>query len=161
MPRLRTVQWFILIAVVGYLALGVFFVGRSYGLGTYERIGPTYSTHTIINVPTGSDDATVLDYYDYLQLRHLQQQTETYFVNTVDLTITYGILGGVLAIFTTLTFMWYSRDRKAGLYPVEVYNGYIAEGAGHVDLFVWANYAAMVAFMGWYIWWNLTFGQWY
>lgn len=157
----RMAKRFLVIAAVGYIALGVFFVAQTYAFGTYERIGPSFQTSPLTHVPTGSADTTVNAYYDYLQLRHLQQQTETYRVNPVDIVIVYGILGAVLVIFSTLGFMWYSREKRQGIYPVEIYNGYIAEGTGRVDLFTWANYATMLAFMVFYIWWNLTFGQWY
>jgi len=158
---LRTAKRFFVIAAIGYVCLGVFFVAQTYALGTYPRIGPQFTTTPVTKVPTGDSDATVRAYYNYLQLRHLQQQTETYAVNPVTLVIVYGILGAVLVIFSALAFMWYARDRRVGLYPVEVYNGYLAEGAGGVDLFTWSNYAVMLAFIAFYIWWNLTFGQWY
>jgi hypothetical protein len=157
----RTAKRFFVIAAVGYVVLGVFFVAHTYALGTYERLGPTIQTSPVTKVPTGSSDATVRAYYDYLQLRHLQQQTETYGINPVDMIITYGSLGAVLLITSALAFMWYAKDKRSGLYPVEVYNGYIAEGAGGLDLFTLSNYAVMLAFIVFYIWWNLTFGQWY
>lgn len=147
--------------VVAYVVLGFAFAGVAHA--QLERIGPSFTTHPVTKVPTGSSDATVEAYYNYLQLRHLQQQTETYGVNDVDLVIIYGILGGVLLIFSCLIWVWHMRQKRKlpGLYPVEVYNGYIAERGAPVDIYVWSNYAVMLAFMGFYIWWNLIFGQWY
>lgn len=148
-------------AVAAYIVLGFLFAGVAYA--QLERIGPSFPSNPVVKVPSGSDDDTVMAYYDYLQLRHLQQQTNTYGVNPVDLTIVYGILGAVLLLFAALVWMWHTRQGRndPGLYPVEVYNGYVAERAGPVDLFTWANYAVMLAFMVWYIWWDLVFGQWY
>ncbi len=147
--------------VAAYVALGFVFAGVAYA--QMERIGPSFTTTPVVKVPTGSDDATVQAYYNYLQLRHLQQQVETYGVNSVDLVIIYGILGGVLLIFAALTWAWFARQRRGqpGLYPVEVYNGYMTERGSPVDAIAWSNYAVMLSFMVFYIWWNLTFGQWY
>jgi hypothetical protein len=149
------------LAAIAYIALGFVFVGVAYA--QMERIGPSFTATPVIQVPTGSDDVTVQKYYDYLQLRHLQQQTLTYGVNTVDLVIIYGVLGATLLIFAAITWAWFTRQKRGtpGLYPVEVYNGYITERGSPVDAIAWSNYAVMLAFMVFYIWWNLTFGQWY
>jgi hypothetical protein len=152
------------LALIVYIALGFVFIGRSYALDGGERVGDVVTTHPVTKVPTGSDDATVERYYDYLQLRHLQQQTETFSVNGVTLTITYGVLGAIIVIFSGLGWMWYAKSggkSQAGLYPVEVYNGYIAERGGPIEFFTWSNYVAMLAFVAFYVWWNLVFGQWY
>ncbi len=147
--------------VVVYIALGFVFAGVAYA--QMERIGPSFTTNPVTKVPTGSDDVTVQKYYDYLQLRHLQQQVETYGVSSVTLVIVYGILGATLLLFAALAWIWFSRQKRGapGLYPVEVYNGYITERADPVDAFAWSNYAVMLAFMVFYIWWDLVFGQWY
>jgi hypothetical protein len=151
-----------LIALVAYVALGVVFVGSVYG-DSQERIGPIITTQPVIKVPTGSSDATAQAYYHYLQLRHLQQQTETYGVNPVILIIVYGILGATLLIFFTLVWTWYARQPRgqAGLYPPEVFDGYIAERGGPIDSFALTNYLVMLAFVVFTVWWNMTFGQWY
>ena len=114
-------------------------------------------------MPTGSDDVTYRSITTTCRLRHLQGQVETYGVNDVVLVIIYGILGATLLIFTAITWAWFTRQRRGtpGLYPVEVYNGYITERGSPVDTIAWSNYAVMLAFMVFYIWWNLTFGQWY
>ncbi len=147
-------------SVIAYVALGFVFVGQAYA--TWERMGAPITTQPVIKVPTGNDDKTVEAYYDYLQLRHLQNQNETYSVQATPLLIVYGVLGGTLFILFTMVWMWYSKRRpdSAGLYPVEVYNGYIAERGGVVEPFTYANYGLMVAFSAWYVWWNIAFGQW-
>ncbi len=147
---------------VAYVALGFAFAGRG--------ARPARAHRPLVYHTPGHQGADGLRatrrceaYYNYLQLRHLQQQTQTYGVNNVDLVIIYGILGGVLLIFSCLIWVWHMRQKRKlpGLYPVEVYNGYIAERGAPVDIYVWSNYAVMLAFMGFYIWWNLIFGQWY
>jgi hypothetical protein len=149
------------VTVAVYVALGFFFVAQTYA--QQERLNGPITTHPVTaKVPTGSDDKTVEAYYQYLDLRHLQQQTQAYQVNPQTLIITYGVLGGTILVVFTLTWMWYSKRRtdSAGLYPVEVYNGYISERNGPVDVYTYANYAAMLAFSAFYIWWNIAFGQW-
>jgi|WetSurMetagenome_2_1015567.scaffolds.fasta_scaffold618689_1 hypothetical protein len=145
---------------VAYIALGFVFVAQAYA--TWERMGAPITSTPVTKVPTGNDDKTVEAYYDYLQLRHLQQQTETYGVQATPLLITYGVLGATLLILFTMTWMWYAKRRSdsAGLYPIEVYNGYIAERGGPVEAFTYANYAVMVAFSAFYVWWDIVFGQW-
>ncbi|HMK92550.1 MAG TPA: hypothetical protein VK576_06090 [Thermoleophilia bacterium] len=147
--------------VVAYVALGFVFVGVAYG--QLERISPNITTTPVTKVPTGNSDATAMAYYDYLQLRHLQQQTETYGVNGVSLIIIYGILGAVLLFFTMAVWIWHTRQKRrlAGVYPVEVYNGYISERGGPVDYLTWSAYGIMLTFMVFYIWWDMIFGQWY
>ena len=156
----RWVRRFYIYSVIAYIALGFVFVGQAYA--TWERMGGPITVHPVVKVPTGNDDKTVDAYYAYLQLRHLQQQTVTFNVQATPLLITYGTLGATLFVLYTMVFMWYSKRRSdsAGLYPVEVYNGYIAERGGPVELFTYANYALMVAFSAWYVWWNIAFGQW-
>lgn len=148
-------------SVAAYVVLGFVFAGVAYA--QLERIGPSFTSTPVTKVPTGSDDSTVQAYYNYLQLRHLQQQVGTYGVNSVDLVIIYGILGAVLLLFAALAWAWSSRQKRGtpGLYPVEVYNGYMTERSAPVDAFTWANYAIMLSFMVFYIWWDITFGQWY
>ena len=150
-----------IIIVIAYVALGFVFVAQTYATA-YERLGPQLPSSPVVKVPTGNDDKTVEAYYDYLQLRHLQQQNQTYTVNSLALLITYSVLGAVLLIFSALVWSWYSRRRRdsAGLYPVEVYNGYIAERNGPVDAYTLANYAVMLAFSAFYVWWDIVFGQW-
>ncbi len=155
----RWVRKFYIYSAIAYVLLGFAFVGQAYA---WERMGAPISTTPVIKVPTGNDDRTVEAYYDYLQLRHLQQQTETYSIQATPLLITYGVLGGTLLVLYSMVWMWYSKRRRdsAGLYPVEVYNGYIAERGGPVEPFTYANYTLMVAFSAFYVWWDIVFGQW-
>lgn len=149
------------VIVVCYFALGGVFVAQTYA-GAYPRMGPSFDTTPVVKVPTGSDDRTVEAYYDYLYLRTLQQQGQTFEVLTQPLLLTYAVIGAVILIFVGLVWAWFGKrtHNSAGLYPVEVYNGYITERNGPVDTYTYANYAVMLAFCVFYIWWNLVFGQW-
>ena len=153
---------FFALASIAYIVLGLALAGVVYA-SAMPRVGSSFATSPVTKVPTGSDDATVMQYYDYLQLRHLAQQAETYGVNSVTIVIIYGISGAVLLIFSAITWAWFTRGRRGqpALYPVEVYNGYLSERGSPVDMIAWSNYAVMLAFMVFYIWWDLTFGQWY
>ena len=113
------------------------------------------------DVPTGSDDEAVQNYYDYLDYRHLAYLHETTTIDRVDLTTIYGILGGILIIFYFFVTAWGARRSKADLYPVEVYNGYLSERGGPVDPFNIAVYAILFCYMVYYTVIQLIYGQYY
>lgn len=97
-------------------------------------------------VPTGSDEATVSDYYDYLYEHYLRQIDQTFDLEPITL-LWWGfwlalLVGGVGAA------VWWQRSTRATSepYPVESYNGYITEGNGPVGGFL------TVFFIGVVIW---------
>ena len=147
-----------LICAALYVVLGFASIVNAYAQSTNPMI-PVPDRFT--NAPSGSDDVAVEAYYDYLNIRHFNQQNETYFLDPVDFITIYGILAGILIIFYFLMMAWYARRSKGDLYPVEVYNGYLSERGGPVDSFNWAVYAILAAFMIYYVVVHLIYGQYY
>jgi hypothetical protein len=100
-------------------------------------------------------------YFDYLKLRHWATVKETYVGDPDTVATMYGLIAVALVLFYYLTFAWFARLKTGDLYPVEVYNGRIAERGGPVDPFNWATYTVLVAYMLFYTVVNVLFGQMY
>jgi hypothetical protein len=146
---------------VMYAILGGFIVYRAYAQQTYSWVVPTLNK-PYLPVPTGADDKSVNAFFDYNQLRHVASLQETYFLDPYYLGTMYLVIGAVLIIVYALSFSWFSRLKSRGdLYPVEVYNGYITERAGPVDMLNWVVYAILLCYMVTYTAINLIGGQYY
>ncbi len=154
----RRLRRFYAVTAILYALLGLLFIQRAMA---QTRVPVSVYTNDIEPVPTGNDDETVMRYYDYLYLRHLRNFQETYFTNPLLLSWVYGVLGAGLLVIYAFTFGWYSRRLHHDLYPVEVYNGYIAERGGPVDPFNWAVYGVLLAYMAYYTVTCVVFGQQY
>ncbi len=144
--------------VVFYLLLGLLLTIPAYATeNTLNPIAPVPgSTH---NVPTGSDDASVQAYYDYLNLEHSNSLKETYLYNWQNFLITYALIAAALISLYFFSFAWYARRRTGDLYPVEVFNGFITERGGPVDPFNYAVYAILGIYMVYYVVIQLLYGQ--
>ena len=144
-----------------YAALGAFVIAQAYAQQTYSWVLPTLNK-PYLKVPTGADDASVKAFFDYNQLRHVASLQETYFIDPYYLGTMYLVIGVVLLIFYFLTFAWFARLRTRGdLYPVEVYNAYLTERGGPVDMLNWVAYAVLLCYMATYTVVNLIGGQYY
>jgi hypothetical protein len=144
-----------------YAALGGFVVYRAYAQQTYSWVVPTLNK-PYLPVPTGADDKAVNAFFAYNQLRHIASLQETYFLDPYYLGTMYLVIGVVLIIFYALSITWFSRRRTQGdLYPVEVYNGYITERAGPIDVLNYLVYAILLCYMVTYTIINLIGGQYY
>ena len=168
MTRLRAVSRYISTLMVAttvmYAALGGALIYRAYAQQTYSWVIPTLNRPQPpqVAVPTGSDDKSVNAYFDYNQLRHAASLQETYFVDPYYLGTMYLVIGVVLIISYVLTFSWLARLRSRGdLYPVEVYNAYLTERGGPVDMLNWVAYAVLLSYMVTYTVINLIGGQYY
>lgn len=117
------------------------------------------NANEMTSVPTGSSDAEVQAYYNYLHNWSLMDLGEKYFWSPAMLSWAYLGVGMLIIIFIFLTNAWHARQIKGDLYPVEVYNGYISERGGKVDYFNWAVYAIIGSFMLYYAATNLIYGQ--
>lgn len=162
----RRVKTFYMVTVAIFLLLTLFVsmqaIAQNETTTTLPSLtGAANNPGPYASVPTGSDDATVRQYYHYLDLRRLQGFHEMYVFNPVWLGWGYGVLGATLIVLYLFVFAWYTRQRKEDLYPVEVYNGYITERAGPVDAFNLALYAILVGLMIAYTVWNIVYGQMY
>lgn len=159
----NTARWvarLYILAAALYVLLGFVLIAHAYARGQeINPMIPVPSQYT--DVPTGSDDAAVQAYYDYLNYRHLENLEQTYTWSPLTLTTAYGILGGILVIFYFLVLAWHARRSRGDLYPVEVFNGYLSERGGPVDAFNWAVYAILLGFMIYYTVVNVIFGQYY
>ncbi|HEY3318556.1 MAG TPA: hypothetical protein VGK50_09055 [Coriobacteriia bacterium] len=144
-----------------YVLLGV---ALSIQAVAQQRLNPVVSevgNPTTRAVPSGSDDASVKAFYHYLDLRHFMKEKETYVGDPETAATYYGLVGVAVILFYYFTFAWYARLKSGDLYPVEVYNGYIAERGGPVDPFNWATYAILLAYMVYYTVVNIVYGQMY
>lgn len=158
----RMLNRIVAVTVVLYVLLGAVLVYQAYAQQTLSSVYPVPGKQLNMKIPTGSDDATVLRYYDYLALRHVGTLQETYQVNWYYQGTVYLVIGTALIVFYFLTFSWYARTRHQGdLYPVEVYNAYITERGGPIDSFNWATYAILLSYMVYYTVINLMFAQYY
>jgi hypothetical protein len=156
----RRIDRIFLLTVVLYVALGLVAAAGAVAQQRSNPVFPEYGKPTA-TVPTGSDDKSVEDFYHYNQLRELIKVNETYVFDTETFLTYYGLIGIGLISFYFLTFSWYARLKTGDLYPTEVYNGYIAERGGPVDPFNWAVYAILLAYMLYYTFVMVTFGQQY
>jgi hypothetical protein len=149
------------VTAVLYVLLGVLLAVNAWGQQRRNPIWQEAGKPTVAAVPVGSDDASVKAYYDYLHLRHISLERETYLGDPETVATLYGLLAVALICFYYFTFAWYARMKTADLYPVEVYNGYIAERGSPVDPFNWATYTIIVAYMAYYTLMNILYGQFY
>jgi hypothetical protein len=156
--RPRGIIRFYLAGAVVYLLLGALLAVPAYATeNTLNPIVPV-PAHTS-NVPTGSDDASVRAYYDYLNLEHANTLKETYHFSWQNFIITYALIAAVLISMYFFAFAWYSRRRSKDLYPVEVFNGLLTERAGPIDVFNYAVWTILGIYMLWYIVIQLIYGQ--
>ncbi len=154
----RGVIRFYLAGAVIYLFLGALLAVPAYATeNTLNPIVPV-PAHTT-RVPTGSDDASVKAYYDYLALEHASSLKETYHFNWQNFIVTYALIAVVLISLYFFAFAWYARRRSGDLYPVEVFNGLLTERAGPVDAFNYAVWSILGIYMIWYIVLQLIYGQ--
>ncbi len=117
--------------------------------------GPSSS----LSVPSGSDDASVLAYYDYLSLQHSNSLKETYNYNWQNFLMTYAVIAAALISLYFFAFAWYARRRVADLYPVEVFNGIITERGGPIDAFNYAVWTILGIYMVYYTVIQIIYGQ--
>lgn len=162
----RQVKTFYLVATAAFLLLMLFVSAQSVALGETTTTlpalqGAANNPGPYNSVPTGSDDATVRQYYHYLNLRVLGGYHEMYGVNPFFLSWGFGAAVAILIVLYFFVFSWYARQRTQDLYPVEVYNGYITERAGPVDAFNYVLYAILAGLMVAYTVWNIIYGQMY
>lgn len=144
--------------VVLYLLLGGLLAYPAYATeNTLNPVAPVPAS--TMNVPTGSDDASVLAYYDYLNLQHAGTLTETYNYNWQNFLVTYMMIAAALISLYFFAFAWYARRRSADLYPVEVFNGFITERNGPVDAFNYGVWTILVIYMIYYTVIQLIYGQ--
>ncbi len=156
--RPRGIVRFYLAGVVLYLVLGaILAVPAAATENTFNPIVPV--PVSVSGVPTGSDDASVQAYYDYLNLVHANSLKETYHFSWGNFFITYALIAAVLIALYFFAFAWYARRRAGDLYPVEVYNGFITERGGPVDAFNYAAWAILGIYMVWYLVIQLIYGQ--
>lgn len=156
--RPRGLIRFYLFGVAIYLLLGALLAVPAYA--TENTLNPLVPVpgHTT-NVPTGSDDASVKAYYDYLNLEHASSLKETYHFNWQNFFVTYAVIAAALISLYFFAFAWYSRRRSGDLYPVEVFNGLLTERAGPIDAFNYAVWGILGIYMVWYIVIQLIYGQ--
>ena len=158
----KAISRLLLTTVLLYGLLGGLLVYQAYAQQTLSFVYPVVGKTVDVKVPTGSDDATVKKFYDYLTLRHVGTLEETYGFNWYYFGTMYLVIGTGLVVLFFLTYAWYARVRHQGdLYPVEVYNAYITERGGPVDNFNWAVYAILLIYMAYYTVINLVLGQYY
>ena len=158
----KVITLVLLVTVLLFGLLGGLIVYQAYAQQTLSSVYPSVGKTVDFKVPTGSDDATVKKFFDYLALRHVGTLEETYIFNWTYFNTMYLVIGTGLIVFYFLTYAWYARVRKQGdLYPVEVYNAYITERGGPVDNFNWAVYSILIVYMAYYAVLNLILGQYY
>lgn len=157
----RTLAAVFAVTAALYALMGILLIGAAYAQQTRSTIFVT-PNKPIVAVPTGSDDKAVKAFFDYDNLRHVSSLEETYFINPYEWETMYLVIGAILIMFYTLAFAWFSRSRRQGdLYPVEVYNGYMAERGGPVDIYVYAGWTIALSYMVYYTVINLMYGQYY
>ena len=156
----KTMRRIYVITVITYVLLGLLLTIPAYATeNTANPIVPIPGPS--VSVPTGSDDVSVLAYYDYLNLRHANSLKETYNYDWQTFLVTYGLIAAVLIAFYFFVFAWYARRRRSDLYPVEVYNGFITERGGPVEPFNYAAWSILGIYMIYYVAIQLTYGQLY
>lgn len=156
--RTRGVYRIYIAGVVLYLILGALLAYPAYA--TENTLNPLVPVPgSTMRVPTGSDDASVLAYYDYLNLQHANTLKETYDFRWQNFIVTYTIIAAALISLYFFAFAWYARRRSGDLYPVEVYNGFITERNGPVDAFNYAVWAIIGIYMVFYTVIQLIYGQ--
>jgi len=155
----RPARRFYLVATLAYAALGLVFTAVAVAAQTNNPIVPLPGDST--KVPTGSDDASVKAYYDYLNARHLDGLSETYGFDWNTFLTIYGLILIFLVATFFFVYAWHARRAKGDMYPVEVYNGYITERGGGVDAFNWALYAVFLTYMVYYTVISVLYGQYY
>jgi hypothetical protein len=149
---------FYLAGAAVYLLLGALLAVPAYATeNTLNPIAPV-PAHTT-KVPTGSDDASVRAYYEYLNLEHASSLKETYHFNWQNFMVVYALLAAALVSLYFFAFAWYAKRRSGDLYPVEVYNGLLTERAGPIDAFNYAVWAILGIYMVWYLVLQLIYGQ--
>jgi hypothetical protein len=149
------------ITAVLYALLGGLIVYQASAQQTLSSVFPTLNKPHV-RVPTGSDDKSVNAFFDYNALRHVATLDETYINNGYYWGTMYLIIGMILISVYFLAFAWFAKVRKGGdLYPVEVYNAYLAERGGPVDAFNWVVYAILLSYMVVYSVINIIGGQYY
>lgn len=163
-PRWARILFVTLLIV--YLLGGLVVVQQA--LAAQEEVQPSQSSifpvpgnGTLSRPPSGSDDRTVKSYFRYLDLQTYGTLPETYHVSVVTMLEFYGVAGITIASLYFFTFAWYGRLKTRDLYPVEVYNGYIAERGNPVDPFNWFVWAVMLIYAVVYVAVSLTYGQLY
>ncbi|MCL4474561.1 MAG: hypothetical protein M1455_11635 [Actinobacteria bacterium] len=149
-------KWLYVSTAVLYVIIGLFLV-YEYHARTKIPYFTDYQDHG--NVPTGSDDQSVKDYYSYLQTWQFGTIKENYLFSPGQFTAFYGSLGVFLIVFYFFTYVWFAKHRVADLYPVESYNGYVTERGGRTDNFNYAVFTVVGAFVLYYGATNLIFGQ--
>jgi hypothetical protein len=157
----RVVKAAVIATTILYVISGGLLIGAAYAQQTRSSIFPA-PNKPIMKVPTGSGDAAVKAFFDYDNLRHVSSLEETYIVNPSDTPTMFLVAGVALIMFYVLAFSWSSDvHAKSDLYPVEVYNGYMAERGGPIGVFVWAGWAVALTYMTYYTVINLMYGQYY
>jgi hypothetical protein len=158
----RFVTVFFVATAVLYAVMGGLLVYSAYAQETRSSIFPTPNQPVAMKVPTGSDDAAAKAFFRYNDLREVGTMQEQYFIDPYLWGTMYLVIGGVLIVLYFLTFAWYSRVRRGpDLYPVEVYNAYIAERSGPIDVLNWVVWSVLLSYMVYYTVINLMFGQYY
>jgi hypothetical protein len=148
-----------LVGAIVYLLLGAILAVPAYA--TENTLNPFIPVpgYTGQAVPTGSDDAAVQAYYDYLNLEHSRSLTETYHYNWENFITTYAVIAAALISLYFFAFAWYARRRSLDLYPVEVFNGVITERSGPIDAFNYAVWSILGIYIIWYVVIQLIYGQ--
>lgn len=116
-------------------------------------------SQSFLRPPSGSGDAVVQRYFEYLHLQNLGNIGQTFGQNWIGLSDALAFGAAFLIALYFFVFAWFARRRAGDLYPVEVYNGYITERNGGVDPFNWAVYAVIVIYAVFYIAMSLRYGQ--
>jgi hypothetical protein len=146
---------------LAYLLIGLIFVAAAVAQEqhTINPVAPYPSSSS--GVPTGNDDATVNQYYEYLDLQNVNTLREQYLFDWQNFTITYMEIAAFVIAFYVLVLAWYSRQKVLDLYPVEVFNGVITERSGPVDPFSWGIFGIAGIYCLYYIVIHLIYGQLY
>lgn len=159
--RRLTLRWLYVGVTLGYLLIGLIIVGPALATQqqTINPLAPIPSQSSA--VPTGNDDATVQQYYDYLELQNLATMREQYLFDWQNFSITYLETAAFILVFYVFVLAWYSKLRKLDLYPVEVFNGVITERSGPVDPLSWGTFSIVGVYCIYYIVIHLIYGQLY
>ena len=154
----RGIVRFYVVGVVLYLLLGAILAYPAYA--TENTLNPLVPVPaSTMRVPTGSDDASVLAYYDYLNLQHANSLKETYHYNWQNFMVTYAVITAALISLYFFAFAWYGKRRSGDLYPVEVFNGFLTERNGPVDVFNYAVWAILGIYLVFYTVIQIIYGQ--
>lgn len=158
--RLRVVA---IVLLVMYALSGVLLVAKAWADAQSSQEAAIPAPGLVyLRPPTGASDSVVQRYYDYLQKMTYATLPEQYHLDVNSLLIMYAALGISIGTLYVFVISWYtSRLRRNDLYPVEVYNGFIAERAGPIDLLDYYVWALMLAYIVVYVVINLIFAQLY